>query len=85
MPEERSKRPTQHLIDPEKMDAFLVSIDTNELTDPQKCGHILEFMKQQGIIKTVALNPVDMYHRDANAATTKGGGSIDMSGAERKQ
>ena len=85
MNNEYGQRPKEYIIDPEKMEQFLNSINTNELTDPQKCGHILEFMKQQGIIKNVALDPRDMYHRDKNAAQTPGGGSIDMRGSERRQ
>jgi hypothetical protein len=85
MSDDRHKRPRSYTIDPDKMEDFIATLDTDQLTDPQKCGHILEFFKQHKIIKNVALNPADMYHRDANAATTKGGGSIDMSGGERRQ
>ena len=80
----RTKRDKEYTIDPKLMQSFIDSIDTNELTDPQKCGHILEFFKQQKIIKIISFRPQDQFHRDGNAATTEKGGSIDFSGAERQ-
>lgn len=74
------ERKREYTINPDLMQQFLESLDTNELTDAQKCGHILEFMKQQGVVKSIQFDPHDIYHRDANAADTRRGGSIDFSG-----
>jgi len=77
--------PRKYTIDQDKLQDFLDSIDTNLLTDPQKCGHILTFFKQQGVIKSTTMDPQDIYVRDKNAAGTARGGSIDFSAANRKQ
>ena len=74
----------EYTINPDQLQAFIESIDTKELSDAQKCGHILTFFLQKGIIKTVSFRPEDQYIRDKNASTTGGGGSIDFSGQERK-
>lgn len=74
----------KYTINPDHVQALVDSLDTNELTDAQKCGHILTFFKQKKIIKHTLVDPRDQYVRDANAANTNGGGSIDFSGQERK-
>ena len=80
----QGQTPRKYTIDQDKLQDFLNSIDTDKLTDPQKCGHILTFFKQQGIIKHTTMDPQDIYVRDQNAAGTARGGSIDMSGARKK-
>jgi hypothetical protein len=74
-----------YLVDPDKLEEFLQSINTPDLTDPQKCGHILTFFQQQGIIKHTNFDPRDQYVRDQNAALTDRGGSIDNRSSERRQ
>lgn len=80
----RGKPQRVYTINPDKLQDFIESIDTDALTDPQKCGHILTFFQQQGVIKTVALNPADMYIRDKNAAPSSTGSSINLSGVQRR-
>ena len=60
----REKKPRKYTIDQDKLQDFLDSIDTPDLTDPQRCGHILQFMKQQKVIKNVSFRPEDQYDRD---------------------
>jgi hypothetical protein len=62
------------------MEQVLASIDTPELTDAQKCGHVLEFLKQQKFIRNVAYDPRSVYVMDGNAMKNS---SINMRAAER--
>ncbi len=82
--DDRGTRPRVYTFDQDKFQDWLETLDTDELTDPQRCGHILEYFKQHKVIKHVSFRPEDQYVRDKNAAVTGSGGSIDMSGMEGK-
>ena len=82
---EHGETPRKYTFDQDKFQDFLDSIDTTLLTDPQKCGHILTYFQQNGVIKNTHMDPNDIYVRDKNAAGTARGGSIDFSAANRKQ
>lgn len=68
------------LPDMNLMEKVLASIDTPELTDAQKCGHVLEFLKQQGFIRNVVHDPRDIYVMDGNAMKNR---SVNMRAANR--